>query len=52
MSPRILSFLSSIVVLKDGSIVEEGIHSELISLNGHYKKLYEMQVEENGSSSN
>ncbi len=30
-----------IVVLKDGSIVEEGIHSELISLNGHYKKLYE-----------
>ncbi len=39
----------SIVVLKDGSIVEEGIHSELISLNGHYKKLYEMQVDENGS---
>ncbi|MED5580160.1 MAG: ABC transporter transmembrane domain-containing protein [Nitrospinota bacterium] len=38
-----------IVVLKDGSIVEQGVHNELIQLNGHYKKLYEMQVEDTRS---
>ena len=38
-----------IVVLKDGSIVEQGVHNELIALDRHYKKLYEMQVEDNGS---
>jgi len=36
-----------IVVLKDGSIVEQGVHNDLILLNGHYKKLFEMQVEDN-----
>ncbi len=32
-----------IVVLKDGEIVEEGNHDELIIMNGLYKKLSEMQ---------
>ena len=36
-----------IIVLKDGSIVEQGVHNDLILLNGHYKKLFEMQVEDN-----
>ncbi len=31
-----------IYCLKDGRIIESGTHSELIALNGYYKKLYEM----------
>ena len=32
-----------IIVIKDGNIVEEGNHEELISLNGEYENLYTMQ---------
>lgn len=32
-----------IVVIKDGRIVEEGNHSDLIALNGEYELLYNMQ---------
>lgn len=32
-----------IVVLQQGEIVEQGTHSDLLALNGHYKKLYELQ---------
>lgn len=32
-----------IIVIKDGTIVEEGNHEALISLNGEYENLYNMQ---------
>ncbi len=34
---------SRILVIKDGQIVESGTHEELISKNGHYKKMIERQ---------
>jgi len=33
----------TIVVMQDGKIIEKGKHSELISMNGTYKKLTDMQ---------
>jgi subfamily B ATP-binding cassette protein MsbA len=33
-----------IFVLKDGKLVEEGTHAELISAAGEYKKLYELSM--------
>ncbi len=36
-------FCDRILYLKDGQIVEEGTHSELIALGGEYGELYEMQ---------
>lgn len=33
-----------ILVLHDGHIVERGRHDSLLELNGHYRKLYEMQA--------
>jgi ATP-binding cassette subfamily B multidrug efflux pump len=33
----------SILVLDHGEIKEEGTHQELLGMNGHYKKLYEIQ---------
>jgi len=32
-----------IIVLKDGSVLEQGTHSELLKLDGHYGGLYRMQ---------
>ncbi len=32
-----------ICVLHEGEIVERGVHDELLALNGHYKKLVDMQ---------
>ena len=34
-----------IVVLKNGQIIEEGTHTELLSLGGHYYKLFTTQAE-------
>lgn len=36
-----------IIVINEGKISEQGSHEELISLNGEYKELYDMQLEEN-----
>ncbi|MDP4210255.1 MAG: ABC transporter ATP-binding protein [Bacteroidota bacterium] len=33
-----------ICVLYEGEIVERGKHEELLALNGHYKKLYDLQI--------
>lgn len=33
----------NILVLKDGKIVEQGYHKDLIKLNGVYKQLFETQ---------
>lgn len=35
-----------ILVLSQGRIVEEGTHEELMRLNGEYRKLYEIQMQE------
>jgi ATP-binding cassette subfamily B protein len=35
-----------IIVLKDGSIAEQGSHEELLKINGLYSKLYNSQFEE------
>ncbi len=32
-----------IIVLEAGRIIEQGSHQELLALNGHYKKLFELQ---------
>ena len=32
-----------ILVMKDGNIIEQGNHEELLAKNGFYKKLYESQ---------
>ncbi|MFP6829112.1 MAG: lipid A export permease/ATP-binding protein MsbA [Gammaproteobacteria bacterium] len=32
-----------IIVLKDGAVVEQGAHDELLALNGHYSGLHRMQ---------
>ena len=33
-----------ILVLDEGKIVEKGTHSELFSLNGRYRKIYDLQL--------
>ena len=38
-----------IIVMDQGKIVEEGKHSELISNNGHYRKLYETYYAHQGA---
>jgi subfamily B ATP-binding cassette protein MsbA len=35
-----------ILVLSDGEIVEEGVHRELMAMAGEYKKLYELQFQD------
>jgi len=30
--------------LNEGKIIEQGKHSELLAINGMYKKLYDMQA--------
>ena len=37
----------TILVLKDGTIVEYGKHEELLSINGCYKQLYDRYIKEN-----
>ncbi|MCE2993757.1 MAG: ABC transporter ATP-binding protein [Alphaproteobacteria bacterium] len=41
-----LANMDRILVFKDGYIIEDGPHDELISIkNGHYKRLWEMQTD-------
>lgn len=37
------SFCDRILLLKDGSILEEGTHEELVRLGGEYKELFDIQ---------
>jgi ATP-binding cassette subfamily B protein len=39
-----LHYMDRILVFNEGKIVEEGTHSELINLDGHYKTLWNVQV--------
>ena len=41
-----------IIVLKDGRIVEQGKHAELLALGGEYKHLYEQQFRDEPSTRN
>ena len=38
-----------IVVFSEGQIVEEGTHEELISLQGEYRRLYDLQFKDDGT---
>ena len=38
----------NIIVIKEGNIVEQGTHNELISLNGIYNNMVELQNKNNG----
>jgi ATP-binding cassette subfamily B protein len=37
-----------ILVMKDGDIVEQGSHTQLLAANGHYASLYQSQFQNNG----
>ncbi len=36
-----------IIVLEDGIIIEQGIHEDLMNLNGYYAELYKLQLQTN-----
>ncbi len=37
-----------ILVMKDGDIIEQGTHGELLAMNGFYAQLYNSQFEDAG----
>lgn len=39
-----LFHMNRILVFSEGKIIEDGTHAELLNLNGHYAKLWDMQV--------
>ncbi len=39
-----LSGMDRILVFKDGKIIEDGTHEELLQANGHYAQMWEMQA--------
>jgi ATP-binding cassette subfamily B protein len=40
-----LADMDRMIVFKDGHIVEDGTHDELYKLNGHYRELWDMQID-------
>jgi subfamily B ATP-binding cassette protein MsbA len=42
-----IGYAHRIVVITDGQIVEEGRHEQLLARQGHYYKLYQMQLTDN-----
>jgi ABC-type multidrug transport system fused ATPase/permease subunit len=38
-----------IIVLSGGQIVEEGTHEELMTANGEYRRLYDLQFKDDGT---
>ena len=42
-----IGYAHRIVVISDGRIVEEGIHEHLLARQGHYYRLYQMQLADN-----
>ncbi len=43
---RTIKNADQILVLDEGRIVERGTHNELLAHNGHYRKLYDLQLRE------
>lgn len=41
----VASLADMIVVFRDGEIVEDGTHDELLSRNGEYARLYSIQAQ-------
>ena len=39
-----IAYLDRILVFQQGAIIEDGNHAELLRLNGHYARLWNMQV--------
>ncbi len=39
-----LLHMDRVLVFRDGAIVEDGTHSQLLALGGHYAQLWRMQV--------
>ena len=33
-----------VIIVEDGSIIEQGTHQQLLALNGYYAELYHLQV--------
>lgn len=46
--PRLLIILSSILVLKDGQIIEQGSHKELLAQDGVFAAMWADQISANG----
>ena len=49
---RTIANADKIVVLDDGSIVEEGTHDDLVSSNGLYRHLWDLQLQSSSWGSN
>ena len=41
----ICKLVDRIIVMKDGTIIEEGTHTELLNNNGYYAELYRSQAQ-------
>ena len=49
---RTIANAGKIVVLDDGNIVEEGTHDDLVSSNGLYRHLWDLQLQSSSWGSN